>query len=217
MFKPKTIKPKVKFPLTLDLQFFAEGGEGGEGGGAGSQGSEGGSAGEGAQGGQGATDPIFTPEQQAQINSLIKSAQDQVRNEYGKRTKDLQTTIEQLKNQGKTAEEIAADAQRELDEGKRALVTEKNRFYAVRELAKAGLDDSLLDFVVTLEGDDEEARNATTDGKLKTLQSLIDKQVKAQVDTKFKDAGYNPGNGGTTGQSGFKSIAETIRANQIKK
>ena len=98
-------KSKSKYPLALDIQFFAEGG--GEGGGAGSQGSEGGSAGEGAQSGQGATDPIFTPEQQAQIDAMLKSAQDQVRNEWGKKTKDLQTTIDQLKNQGKSKEQLA--------------------------------------------------------------------------------------------------------------
>lgn len=94
----------------------------------------------------------------------------------------------------------------------------KNEFYAVRELAKAGLDAELLDFVVTNEGEDEDARNGATDAKIKSITDIINKQVKAQVDAKFKDAGYNPGNGsGASGSSGFKSVMDTIRANQIKK
>lgn len=211
-------KQKTKFPLTLDLQFFAEGGEGGEGGGASGQGSEGGGAEGGTDnGGQGAN-PIFTPEQQAQIDSLLKSAQDQIRNEYGKKQKELQTTIDQLKNQGKSKEQLAKEAEEKLQQGQAELLKSKNEFYAVRQLAKEGLDAELLDFVVTNEGDDEDARNGATDAKIKAITDIINKQVKAQVDAKFKDAGYNPGNGsGANGASGFKSVMDTIRANQIKK
>lgn len=211
-------KQKTKFPLILDLQFFAEGGEGGEGGGASGQGSEGGGAEGGTDnGGQGAN-PIFTPEQQAQIDSLLKSAQDQIRNEYGKKQKELQTTIDQLKNQGKSKEQLAKEAEEKLQQGQAELLKSKNEFYAVRQLAKEGLDAELLDFVVTNEGDDEDARNGATDAKIKAITDIINKQVKAQVDAKFKDAGYNPGNGsGANGASGFKSVMDTIRANQIKK
>ena len=211
-------KQKTKFPLTLDLQFFAEGGEGGEGGGASGQGSEGGGAEGGTDnGGQGAN-PIFTPEQQAQIDSLLKSAQDQIRNEYGKKQKELQTTIDQLKNQGKSKEQLAKEAEEKLQQGQAELLKSKNEFYAVRQLAKEGLDAELLDFIVTNEGDDEDARNGATDAKIKAITDIINKQVKAQVDAKFKDAGYNPGNGsGANGASGFKSVMDTIRANQIKK
>lgn len=210
-------KQKTKFPLTLDLQFFAEDGEGGDGGGASSQGSEGGGAEGGAEGGQSAN-PIFTPEQQAQIDSLLKSAQDQIRNEYGKKQKELQTTIDQLKNQGKSKEQLAKEAEEKLQQGQAELLKSKNEFYAVRQLAKEGLDAELLDFVVTNEGDDEDARNGATDAKIKAITDIINKQVKAQVDAKFKDAGYNPGNGsGANGASGFKSVMDTIRANQIKK
>lgn len=211
-------KQKTKFPLTLDLQYFAEGGEGGEGGGAGSQGGEGGGAEGGTDNsGQGAN-PIFTPEQQAQIDSLLKSAQDQIRNEYGKKQKELQTTIDQLKNQGKSKEQLAKEAEEKLQQGQAELLKSKNEFYAVRQLAKEGLDAELLDFVVTNEGDDEDARNGATDAKIKAITDIINKQVKAQVDAKFKDAGYNPGNGsGANGASGFKSVMDTIRANQIKK
>lgn len=210
-------KKKSKYPLTLDIQFFAEGG--GEGGGAGSQGSEGGSAGEGAQSGQGATDPIFTPEQQAQIDAMLKSAQDQVRNEWGKKTKDLQTTIDQLKNQGKSKEQLAQEAEDKLIQGQRELLAQKNKFHAVQQLAKEGLDSELLDLVIVNEGDDEEARNAATDARIKMVSDIINTLVTKKVEEKIKGAGYNPGsgdNGGSNG-SGFKSMADEIRKHQIKK
>ncbi|MDX5982256.1 hypothetical protein SIL77_13410 [Exiguobacterium profundum] len=218
MLKPfEIVRPTTKYPLTLDIQFFAE--DGGEGGGAGSQGSEGGSAGEGAQSGQGATDPIFTPEQQAQIDAMLKSAQDQVRNEWGKKTKDLQTTIDQLKNQGKSKEQLAQEAEDKLIQGQRELLAQKNKFHAVQQLAKEGLDSELLDLVIVNEGDDEEARNAATDARIKMVSDIINTLVTKKVEEKIKDAGYNPGsgnNGGSNG-SGFKSMADEIRKHQIKK
>lgn len=212
------LKKKTKYPLTLDLQYFAEGGEGGEGGASG-QDSEGGGAGEGAQSGQGATDPIFTPEQQAQIDAMLKSAQDQVRNEWGKKTKDLQTTIDQLKNQGKSKEQLAQEAEDKLIQGQRELLAQKNKFHAVQQLAKEGLDSELLDLVIVNEGDDEEARNAATDARIKMVSDIINTLVTKKVEEKIKGAGYNPGsghNGGSNG-SGFKSMADEIRKHQIKK
>lgn len=210
-------KSKSKYPLALDIQFFAEGG--GEGGDAGSQGSDGGDAGNGAQGGQGENDPAFTPEQQAQIDALIKSAQDQIRNDYGKKTKDLQTTIDQLKNQGKSKEQLAQEAEDKLIQGQRELLAQKNKFHAVQQLAKEGLDSELLDLVIVNEGDDEDARNATTDERIKTVSDIINTLVTKKVEEKIKGAGYNPGsgnNGGSNG-SGFKSMADEIRKHQIKK
>lgn len=210
-------KSKSKYPLALDIQFFAEGG--GEGGDAGSQGSDGGDAGNGAQVGQGENDPAFTPEQQAQIDALIKSAQDQVRNEWGKKTKDLQTTIDQLKNQGKSKEQLAQEAEDKLIQGQRELLAQKNKFHAVQQLAKEGLDSELLDLVIVNEGDDEEARNAATDERIKTVSDIINTIVTKKVEEKIKGAGYNPGsghNGGSNG-SGFKSMADEIRKHQIKK
>ncbi|WP_026829805.1 capsid assembly scaffolding protein Gp46 family protein [Exiguobacterium antarcticum] len=208
---------KKILPLQLNLQFFAADTGGDGGGDAGSQGS--GTDGSDDQTGddKGDQGAVFTPEQQAQIDALIKAGQDQVRNDLGKKNKSLQATINQLSKQGKSAEEIAADAQRELDEGKQALVAEKNRFHAVRQLSKAGLDDSLLDFVVTADGEDETVRNQTTDNRIKTLQGLIDKQVKAQVDAKFKENGYNPGKGADKGAGSFEDFTAIIAKNQIKK
>src|SRR5690606_544877 len=110
------------------------------------------------------------------------------------------------------------EAQQRLEEGQRELLKSKNEFYAAQKLAKEGLDADLLHFVTVNEGDDEDARNAATDEKIQTRSNIINGIVKAQVDAKFKDDGYNPGSGNTnTGRSGFKSVFDTIRANQIKK
>ena len=208
-------KPKTKYPLTLDIQYFAEGGDGG---GASSQGSDGGDSGDGAKGGQGDNNPTFTPEQQAQIDKMIERAQDQLRDKYGKETKDLRATLEQLQNAGKSKEQLAEEAQRKLEEGQRELLAEKNKFYSIKQLAKSGLDAELLTFVQTTEGEDEDARNAATDAKIQALTDLIDKQVQNRVAEKFKEVGYNPGNGNqSSSSSGFKSMSETIRQHQIKK
>lgn len=214
------LKKKSKYPLTLDIQFFAEPGDGGDGGGASVPGSDPeGDADKGAQGGQGATDPIFTPEQQAQIDAMLKSAQDQVRNEWGKKTKDLQTTIDQLKNQGKSKEQLAQEAEDKLIQGQRELLAQKNKFHAVQQLAKEGLDSELLDLVIVNEGDDEEARNAATDARIKMVSDIINTLVTKKVEEKIKGAGYNPGSGnnGGSNSSAFKSMADEIRKHQIKK
>ena len=203
-------KTKRKYPLTLDIQYFAEGD--------GASGNDSGEGGEDNSGSDNGAQPVFTPDQEAAIQKLLTSAQDKVRNELGKKNKELQTTIEQLKNQGKSKEELAADAQRQLEEGQRELLAEKNKFYSIKQLAKSGLDAELLTFVQTTEGEDEDARNAATDAKIQALTDLIDKQVQNRVAEKFKEVGYNPGNGNqSSSSSGFKSMSETIRQHQIKK
>lgn len=203
-------KTKRKYPLTLDIQYFAEGGD--------ASGNDSGEGGEDNSGSDNGAQPVFTPDQEAAIQKLLTSAQDKVRNELGKKNKELQTTIEQLKNQGKSKEELAADAQRQLEEGQRALLSEKNKFHAIQQLADSGLNSGLLSFVLTTEGEDEEARNASTDAKIQQLRELIDSQVTAQVEEKFKQVGYKPGNGNqSTQQSGFKSMSDAIRSKQIKK
>lgn len=211
-------KRQTKYPLNLNLQYFAEGGEGG---GASDQGSgqEGGADKGTDNGDQGAAAPVFTPEQQAQIDKLIKTAQDQVRNDYGKKQKELQTTIDQLKNQGKSKEQLAQEAEDKLLQGQRELLSQKNKFHAIQSLAKEGLDSELLDLVIVNEGDDEEARNAATDARIKMVSDIINTLVTKKVEEKIKGAGYNPGsgnNGGSNG-SGFKSMADEIRKHQIKK
>lgn len=164
-----------------------------------------------------ATPPALSDVQAAEIARQIKSAEDRIRNEAVRKQKELERTIEQLKNQGKTKEEIAADAEEKFQLAQQALARKEANFYASQKLNEAKLDSKLLSFVVTIDGDDEETRNAETDNKIKTLTDLINAEVAAQVQEKFKNAGYTPGNGNTGGMTQSPSLSETIRAKQIKK
>lgn len=203
-----------RFALRLPIQFFSAD----SGGGAESQGSESGSTQTGNDQGAGGNADLFTPEQQQQIATMLQSAQDKIRNEYGKKTKSLEQTIDQLKNQGLTKEQLAQQAQEKFEQAQQTLAVKEARFYASQKLNEQKLDARLLDFVVTTDGEDEEARQADMDGKIKTLTDVINQLVAEQVQDKFKGAGYNPGNGNAGAQSGASSsLIETIRKNQIKK
>lgn len=184
---------KRKYSLDLPIQFFAEGDQTGNqdnpdasGQGGNTDDPDNGAKGD-QQGGNG-----LTPDQQAEI--------DRIRNHYGhenKKLKDmiesLQTTVTQLQDSGKSKEQLAQEAEERLKKGHSELLKSKNEFHAARQLADAKLGSDLLEFVVVHEGDNEEARNGATDARIKKLQDVINAEVKAQVEAKFKAAGYNPG------------------------
>lgn len=203
------------YKLKLPIQFFAgEGGDGGEGG----EGGDGGQAGGDSGGGQGNQQPTFTPEQQAAIDKLIQSQTDRIRTEYSKKSKDLQDTIEQLKNQGMTKEQLKEQAEQKLAEKEAAFAKEKATFYATQQLLDAKLDKRLLPFVAATAGDDEETRNAQTDANIAEITAVINDLVKAEVQAKFQEAGYNPGSGrDTNNNQSTPSRIDMIRKNQIKK
>ena len=186
-------KRKRKYALELPIQFFANGDnpEGQDNPDASVQGSKDDDLDKGAKG-----DPqggkALTPEQQAEI--------DRIRNHYGHENKKLlesieamQTTIRQLQDSGKSKEQLAQEAEERLKKGHSELLKSKNEFHAARKLADAKLGSDFLEFVVVNEGDNEEARNGATDARVKKLQDVINAEVKAQVEAKFKAAGYNPG------------------------
>lgn len=205
-----------RFALRLPIQFFSA--DPGTGGGADPQGSNPGNPDPGTNPSAGGTTDLFTPEQQQAIDTLINKAKDSVTNTWSHRTKELEKTIEQLKNQGKSKEELAADAQKKFEQAQQTLAVKEARFYASQKLNEQKLDARLLDFVVTTEGEDEETRQADMDGKIKTLTDVINQLVAEQVQDKFKGAGYNPGNGNAGSNSGAPvSLIDTIRKNQIKK
>lgn len=205
-----------RFALRLPIQFFSA--DPGTGGGADPQGSNPGNPDPGTNPSAGGTTDLFTPEQQQAIDTLISKAKDSVTNTWSHRTKELEKTIEQLKNQGKSKEEPAADAQKKFEQAQQTLAVKEARFYASQKLNEQKLDARLLDFVVTTEGEDEETRQADMDGKIKTLTDVINQLVAEQVQDKFKGAGYNPGNGNAGSNSGAPvSLIDTIRKNQIKK
>lgn len=206
-----------RYALRLPIQFFSVDPGGGAGGSAEPPGSNPGNPEPGTNPSAGGTD-LFTPEQQQAIDTLIEKAKDSVTNTWSHRTKNLEKTIEQLQNAGKTKEQLKDDAEKKFREAQQALTVKEARFYASQKLNEQKLDARLLDFVVTTEGEDEETRQADMDGKIKTLTDVINQLVAEQVRDKFKGAGYNPGNGNAgSNTGGSPSLIDTIRKNQIKK
>lgn len=207
-----------RYTLRLPIQFFSADPGGGAGGGAEPPGSNPGNPDPGTDKGAGGNEDLFTPDQQQAIDALINKAKDSVTNTWSHRTKALETTIEQLKNQGLTKEQLAQQAQDKFEQAKQELAVKEARFYASQKLNEQKLDARLLDFVVTTEGEDEETRQADMDGKIKTITDVINQLVAEQVQDKFKGAGYNPGNGNAgSNAGGSPSLLDTIRKNQIKK
>lgn len=201
------------YKLKLPIQFFA----GEPGGEPGSEPGGGGGQAGGDPGGEPQA-PTFTPEQQAAIDKLIQSQTDRIRTEYSKKSKDLQDTIEQLKNQGMTKEQLKEQAEQKLAEKEAAFAKEKATFYATQQLLDAKLDKRLLPFVAATAGDDEETRNAQTDANIAEITAVINDLVKAEVQAKFQEAGYNPGSGrDTNSNQSTPSRIDMIRKNQIKK
>ena len=207
-----------RFTLRLPIQFFSADPGAGASGGAEPSGSNPGNPEPGTNPSAGGSTDLFTPKQQQAIDALIEKAKDSVTNTWSHRTKDLEKTIEQLKNQGLTKEQLAQQAQEKFERAQQTLAVKEARFYASQKLNEQKLDARLLDFVVTTEGEDEETRQADMDGKIKTLTDVINQLVAEQVQDKFKGAGYNPGNGNAGSNSGTStSLIDTIRKNQIKK
>lgn len=189
------LKRKRKYALELPIQFFAGGDdpEGKDNPSASDRGGNDDDPKDGAKGDQKDGNGV-TPDQQAEI--------DRIRNHYSHENKklmasiqEMQTTIQQLQDSGKSKEQLAKEAEDRLKAGHAELLKSKNEFYAARKLADAGLKSDLLSFVTVNEGDNEEARNGVTDARIKALVDVINEEVKAQVEAKFKAAGYNPGQG----------------------
>lgn len=132
------------------------------------------------------------------IEKMIQRAVDRATNKLGNDNKKLREQLESLRKAKLTAEEQAELDRKqqadELAEERRAFQDEKNRWYAIRAIKKAGLDDGsdnsleLVDFVI---GADE----ADIDAKVKAFGGLVKKFVKAEVDKTFRTNGRNPEQG----------------------
>lgn len=148
------------------------------------------------------TPPESSPEEM-DIEKRIQSAVDRVRNQMGNENKKLRQQLDAIKKQKLTDEEAAAlerqQQEEELAEERRIFQEEKNRWYAIKAIKKAGLDDGsdnaleLVDFVL---GNDE----ADIDNKVKAFGGLVKKFVKAEVDKTFKQHGRNPEQGAGAGE-----------------
>lgn len=151
------------------------------------------------------TDPAPSdPGTDPDIEKLIQSAVDRATNKLGNDNKRLRQQLEALKKTHLTAAQQAElDRQQqaeELEEERKAFQEEKNRWYALKAIKAAGLDDGsdrameLVDFVM---GADETA----IDAKVKAFAGLVKKIVKDEVDKTFKQNGRTPGQGSGAGEN----------------
>lgn len=138
-------------------------------------------------------EPETDPE--AEIQKRIQREVDRAKNKLGNENKKLRQQLEAIKK-AKLTEDEAAELDRqeredELAERERALQDEKNRWYAMKAIKKAGLDDgsdeslALVDFVLA-------GTEADIDAKVKNFSAMVKKLVKAEVDKTFKQHGRNP-------------------------
>ena len=151
-----------------------------------------------------APNPEPDPEQKPDIDieKLIQRAVDRATNKLGNDNKKLREQLEALKKSKLTdAEQAELDRKEREDalaEQERALQDEKNRWYAMKAIKKAGLDDggddslALVEFVL---GNSE----ADIDAKVKSFGALVKKFVKTEVDKTFKQHGRNPEQGSGAG------------------
>lgn len=160
-----------------------------------------------------AVDPNYTedpeptgdpePGKDPDLEKIIQSAVDRATNKLGNENKKLRQQLEVLKR-SKLTDAEAADMERQereeaLAERERALQDEKNRWYAMRAIKKAGLDDggdNALELVEFVLGADE----AAIDERVKAFGGLVKKFVKAEVDKTFKQHGRNPEQGSGSGE-----------------
>lgn len=154
-------------------------------------------------------EPIIEEQQQEpkpdpDLQRLIQSAVDRATNKLGNENKKLKQQYEALKKSKLTEAEAAELDRREredtLAERERALQDEKNRWYAMKAIKKAGLDDggddslALIDFVLG-------GTETDIDEKVKSFGLLVKKLVKAEVDNTFKRNGRNPEQGVVSGDA----------------
>lgn len=144
-------------------------------------------------------EPGKNPEPDTDIEKVIQSAVDRATNKLGNENKKLRQQLEALKKAHLTVEQQAEldrkQQEEDLAERERAFQEEKNRWYAIKAIKKAGLDDGsdnaleLVDFVMA--GDED-----AIDAKVKAFGGLVKKLVKAEVDKTFKQHGRDPEMGG---------------------
>ena len=155
-------------------------------------------------------DKGFTKEE---VEKLIQQAVDRKANQMGNDNKRLREELENIKKEKLTAEERAElekKQEREQFERERAeFQMEKNKLYAVKAIKAAGLDDGsdkALELVNFVLGSDEK----DIDARVKAFGDLVKKFVAAEVDKTFKDAGRNPGKGGSGGSEKNPYMKDTF-------
>lgn len=218
------------FPI--NLQLFAH-----SGGDDGTDGSEDDKSGEGGSGGSENTEPADKGgkdgdkdnEQGKDKTALEKYIQSQINKGLAaarKEVADAKKALADLQKEKLSDDELAEIARKkhesDLAEREKAITDKENRYFAIKAIKDAGLDDgsdkalALVDLVVTGNGDTEE----TITQKVKAIGDFISAAVAAKVEERFKNNGRNP-NGSDDGDGKDKDTFATQlgkqRAEQNKK
>ena len=126
------------------------------------------------------------------LEKKIQQAVDRATNKLGNEKKALREELEKLRKEKLSAAELKAledeEKEKALAEREAAVKAAENKFYAVKAIKAAGLDDgseTALDILTLVNGADE----ATIEANIKALKTLVDKLVKAEVKKIFKDNG----------------------------
>lgn len=144
------------------------------------------------------TEPTNDPIDMEKLDKIIQSRVDKQMATERKKSADLEKQLKRLQQAKLTDDELKQieidEKEKAIAERERAITEKENRLYAVKAIKEAGLDDgsdtslSLVDFVM---GEDETEINA----KVKSFKELFDKAVTAEVNKRFKEAGYTPNKG----------------------
>lgn len=158
-------------------------------------------------------DPDKKKKDEPDLEKLIQQAVDRATNKLGNDNKRLREELDNIKKEKLTAEERAElekKQEREEFERERAeFRMEKNKLYAVKAIKAAGLDDGsdkALELVNFVLGADEKE----IDSRVKAFGELVKKFVASEVDKTFKDAGRNPGKGGSGSSEKNPYMKETF-------
>lgn len=116
-----------------------------------------------------------------------------------KKSAELQRKIERLEKKILNEEDLKQEEfekqQQEIEEQRREIKFEKNKMYAVKSMQKAEIGNSeeamsLMEKLVMVCEDEAEI-----DDMIELLKAWKDKDVKAEVDKRFKENGYTPKKG----------------------
>lgn len=142
------------------------------------------------------------------IERLIQAAVDRATNKLGNENKKLKNQIQQLQTLNMTDaekhEHEMSEREKALRDGEAELKAEKNKFYAMTAIKKAGLDDgtdTALGLIELVMAEDEKA----IDAKVESMKSLVNKLVTAEVNKTFAQNGRQPGTSNGSGDDKSKN------------
>lgn len=134
------------------------------------------------------------------LDKIIQARVDKEMAAERKKTAEYKKKLDRLQQDKLTDEELKKleieSREKEIAEREQAITDKENRLFAIKAIKEAGLDDgsdtalSLVDFVMG--ADETEIKS-----KVKAFKELFDKAVTAEVNKRFKEAGYTPKKGDT--------------------